>query len=194
MAFAYCEGFTVPALPNGGTWSTGLSGTSAQDASGQATASCSGNTLSVNAWCSWNCFLGDTYITMADGAQKQVRDLKPGDRVKGQTRINTVLHVPNYDTHQALYSFNGEKAFVTAGHPFMTTDGWKAIDPDMTPEESHNILVGKLEIGDSLITEDGSAYVIESIDKADMGTMRVYNPMLNGDHTYYVNGKLVHNK
>lgn len=65
----------------------------------------------------------------AHGGNKNIQDITIGDVLKGQTSNNTVLGF-----HQAklgdkeLYSFNDGEYFVTAEHPFMTIDGWKAMD------------------------------------------------------------------
>lgn len=132
---------------------------------------------------------------MADGSQKAVKDLRVGDVVKGETRNNTVQRVPSFDRRTKIYSFNGEEEFVTAGHPFKTLEGWKAIDPVETPLDGHNVKVTKLRVGDVLIREDGSHMKVDEITEAKQAEdHHVYNPVLDGDHTYYANGYLVHNK
>ncbi|WP_173202613.1 Hint domain-containing protein [Sphingopyxis sp. BSNA05] len=141
------------------------------------------------------CFVPEALITMADGSQKAVKDLKVGDLVKGETRNNTVQRVPSFDRRTKIYSFNGEEEFVTSGHPFKTLKGWKAIDPMETPLDGHNVKVTKLKVGDVLIREDGSHVKIDEITETEKeADHHVYNPVLNGDHTYYANGYLVHNK
>lgn len=133
---------------------------------------------------------------MADGTHKAVVDLKVGDLVKGETQNNPVLKTPVLDKLTKLYSFNNETTkFVTAGHPFKTKDGWKSIDPNETPQDGHTVKVGKLEVGDVLIREDGTEVTIETINETtEKQSLKVYNPALGGDNTYYANGYLVHNK
>jgi hypothetical protein len=78
-------------------------------------------------------------ITMANGSTKPIRDLAVGDMVRGKSGINRVIAIPKRHTEQTIYGFNGGKAFVTGGHPFYTREGWKAIDPSLTPSEKHNV-------------------------------------------------------
>lgn len=131
---------------------------------------------------------------MADGTQKPIKDLRVGDIVQGETQYNTVLRAPIIDKTGKLYGFNGRKPFVTEGHPFKTTDGWKAINPRQTPLEGHTVKVTSLEVGDFIIREDGSTFEIREINASEPKKLRVYNPALDGDNTYYADGYLVHNK
>ena len=141
------------------------------------------------------CFIADTIVSMADGTTKKIQDVKIGDILKGEKTNNTVLgfHDPKLEGRK-LYSFNGGRYFVTAEHPFKTTDGWKSIDPSKTAEENIGIKVTPLHIGDVLLTENGKV-LLKTIDsKNDKSDTQLYNFMLNGDHTYYADGYLVHNK
>ena len=92
-----------------------------------------------------------------------------------------------------LWSINGSEYFVTSEHPFMTTQWWKSFDPDLT-KEWVNLEVWKLKVWDILITEKWYKLIksLSSVN-ADEDT-QLYNLMLNGDHTYYADGYLVHNK
>jgi hypothetical protein len=140
------------------------------------------------------CFLGHTQITLEDGSKVRVDRLKAGDRIRAQDGINVVSAIPTRSVDEKIYSFNSGKAFVTGGHPFWTKDGWKAVDPSLTPKERHNVESSKLEVGDALFLEDGSKFTIESIQSEEGRGRTVYSPMVDGDHTYYANTFLVHNK
>lgn len=145
--------------------------------------------------CLQSCFLGEVAVTMADGSTKRIDQLEVGDRVQGKNGVNRVTATRDRATGEALYSFNDGEPFVTAGHPFWTDGGWKAIDPSKTPKEKHGVPIGKLEIGDVLLRPDGTRYTLHAIRRhqpADRN--RVYNPSMDGDHTYYADGFLVHNK
>ena len=131
---------------------------------------------------------------MADGTKKPINELKVGDVVRGETRYNKVLKAPEIKKEAKLYGFNGGEKFVTEAHPFKTLDGWKAINPQETPKEGHDIEVTKLMVGDMIIREDGSHFEVKSIDATDDQDLTVYNPVLDGDNTYYADGYLVHNK
>lgn len=141
------------------------------------------------------CFTSDTKVVMADGTNKNIQDVKIGDVLKGETTDNKVLglQLPKLNKRR-LYSFNGGRYFVTAEHPLKTIDGWKSIDPKKTDEENIGITVTELKVGDTLITESGNV-LLKTIDsKNDKVDTQLYNFNLDGDHTYYADGYLVHNK
>ena len=90
---------------------------------------------------------------------------------------------------------------MTAEHPFMTEEGWKAIDPELTINRNADFVeqYGKpnvLKVGDVLIKENGKKMLIETIESRDRypTKMPVYNLRVNGNSTYYADGYLVHNK
>lgn len=141
-----------------------------------------------------NCFLGEVTVTLENGTAVPIASLEVGDRVIGQRSVNEVVAVPTLTDGRPIYGFNGGAKFVTAGHPFFTSDGWKAIDPSQTPVEGHEISVGTLQVGDRIRNEDGLLMTITSIDREESGAHTLYNPTVSGDHTYYANGLLVHNK
>ncbi|MBN8544144.1 MAG: hypothetical protein J0M34_07765 [Alphaproteobacteria bacterium] len=151
------------------------------------------------------CFVTGTKIKMSDGSYKAIEQIEVGDLVQGQTLENMILAVDIYETDEPTYSINGGRHFITGEHPVMTTNGWAAIDPELTRlEYSHtkderihrdlgNLKV--LSVGDVMLTEGGKKVVIHSIDtKENSGhEQKLYNLRMNGDHTYYADGVLVHN-
>jgi hypothetical protein len=140
------------------------------------------------------CFTADTLVALSDGTLKNIQDIKIGDILKGETTNNKVLgfHRPILDGK--LYSLNGGRYFVTEEHPFKTIDGWKSINPEKTQLENIGITVTELNVGDILITEKGNI-LLETIDsKEGASNTELFNFLLDGDHTYYADGYLVHNK
>ena len=154
---------------------------------------------------------------MADGTSRPIEHIRAGDLVLGNAgRVNRVteVHLPLLG-QRPLYALNGSGYFVTAGHPFMTEEGWKAIDPSATPAEHAGLNVGRLTVGDRLLAlmgaavpvGGGKASSVEAVDvrieavelqslvgqSADRAT-QLYNLRLDGDHTYFANDLLVHNK
>lgn len=141
------------------------------------------------------CFLEDTQVTLANGTKKNIQNIKVGDQLKSVSGINTVQRLlrPKLG-NQSVYSINGSEEFFTANHPFLTTDGWKSLDPETTRKEIPTLTVSLMKIGDTLITESAEI-VIHSIEKTTKSTdTQLYNFELDGDHTYYANGYVVHNK
>lgn len=141
------------------------------------------------------CFTSSTLITLSDGSEKPVSSLSVGDMVKGETSDNKVLGVKKVLLgDRPLYSINGKEAFVTAGHPFKTEAGWKSIDPNETSREGVDLAVSKLAIGDRLLVSGGVEEVVSIEPRGGAAGQVLYNPMLDGDHTYFADGYLVHNK
>ena len=62
-------------------------------------------------------------------------------------------------------------------------------------KETHGSMkTTQLEVGDMMLMADGKKQAITAITGTEAGTTHtVYNPVLDGDHTYYANGMLVHN-
>ncbi len=141
------------------------------------------------------CFVADTKVTMADGSKKNIQDVKIGDMLMSKGGNNKVLgfHQPKLG-NQKLYSFNSGRYFVTAEHPFLTTDGWKSLDPEKTANEHLNINITALHVGDMLITDHGNVKLNSINGKYESSDTQLYNFILDGDHTYYADGYLVHNK
>jgi len=147
-----------------------------------------------------SCFIAGTMVKMADGTDMKIEDVVPGDLVKGKDGNNKVRSLdPTTLGNRKLYAFNGSNNFfVTAEHPFWTTDGWKAINPEATKEESvdlYNELTGSLEVGHEIQTLNGIVRIksIESkeINKPDLP---LYNFHVENDHSYFADGYCVHNK
>ena len=162
-----------------------------------------------------SCFVAGTMVLMADGSERPIESLRPGDLVRGAAgRVNRVVGIekPRLGARR-LYGFNAAEPFVTAEHPFLTMAGWKAIDPAATARENARLTVAALKTGDLLmraraaapqasagnLAEDSETAfwfelvtMIEAADAAAETT--VYNLLLDGDHSYVANGFVVHNK
>ena len=138
------------------------------------------------------CFTADTLIEMADGSRKPISEVKEGDRLRSANGAsNLVLKAAIYPHSGLKYSLNHGAHFVTESHPFLTTEGWRSINPALTEEEVPGFHAGKLMIGNVLLTRDGPVRLdsIESKSTPD----QVYSISTDGDHTYLANGFIVHN-
>ena len=95
---------------------------------------------------------------MANGSDKPIEQVEPGDRVLGRggkiNQVRGILYPVLGD--RPLYALNGGTAFVTASHPFLTTDGWKAIDPDAARAEVPGLDIERLTVGDVLLSVTSS--------------------------------------
>lgn len=92
-------------------------------------------------------------MPVADGSARPIESLRVGDRVRGRGgRIDTVLGVARTRLgRRRLWSINGSRPFVTAEHPFLGPDGWRAIDPGATALENPLLPVRPLARGDRLL-------------------------------------------
>ena len=126
---------------------------------------------------------------------KKIQDIIVGDVLKGVSTTNTVVALIRPQLgNKHLYAINDTHEFVTANHPFLTTKGWKSLDPIATQKEIPDLTVGLLEIGDTLITTSGTIVIQSIITKTALPSTQLYNFELDGDHTYFANGFAVHNK
>ena len=147
-----------------------------------------------------SCFIAGTKVRMADGTDMNIEDIIVGDLIKGKDGDNKVIALdPTLLGNRRLYAFNGSNNFfVTSEHPFWTTDGWKAINPEATKEESvdlYNELTGALSIGDYIQSLDGMIR-IKSIEEKEINTpdLPLYNFHVENDHSYFADRYCVHNK
>jgi len=146
------------------------------------------------------CFVAGTQIAMADGSYKNIEDVALGEVVLGKDSAhNTVLEFlrPTLgETGATMMAFNGGAPFMTSDHPvWIHEQGWKSFDPDMTYNK-YKMTVGKYAVGDVVETQDGSGFVIDSIEEySDQDQQQViYNFKLDGNNTYIANNLVVHNK
>jgi hypothetical protein len=141
---------------------------------------------------SGDCFIGKTSIIMEDESIKRIDEVIVGDIVKSEINTSNVVSIDIHkEKEYTIYSLNNSEAFVTAEHPFKTTTGWKAINP-LETFKTHGIESNILEIGDILITKEGTEE-LKSINKSTKTVDTVYNLRLDNEHVYYANGYLVHN-
>ncbi len=142
-----------------------------------------------------HCFVEGTKILLSNGNSMMVENLKVGDLVLGSqglyNKVVELMILQKQDRH--IYAFNGGRYFVTEAHPFMTTDGWKAMNPVAAHEVNPQLTIGQLKEGDIMITQSGTIR-LERIEFKFIKGVVVYNPVLDGSHDYYADGFLVHNK
>ena len=177
---------------------TSLGGAAAATAAAVAAAAAAAGSSSGSSSGS-SCFIAGTMVTMADGCQRPIDSIRAGELVLGAGgRGNRVLGIetPLLGARR-LYAFDGGRAFVTAEHPFLTDLGWKAIDPAATLRENPGLTVGRLQPGDTPVRHgagDGNVPLSRIDAIAAPASTLLYNLLLEGDHSYYADAYLVHNK
>lgn len=164
-----------------------------------------------------SCFVAGTRVLMADFSEKPIELIEIGELVMScHGAPNRVVGVerPQLGARK-LYALGRSRPFVTAEHPFLAADGWRAINPAATKAENSGLAVGRLSEGDEIAVARfdsghgiaGSLALALPIElnlafrpvgrivahTADPSTI-VYNLLLDGDHAYFADGFLVHNK
>ena len=139
------------------------------------------------------CFKEWTQVRLPDGTTTAIENIQTGNIVLwSENTQNTVLKLFKiWNNNWDLYAINNSDYFVTDTHPFMTTEGWKSLNPVWSSKENPGMIFWQLEIGDILITEQGTT-IIYSLEKTAYAWY-VYNFRLDGNKTYYADWYLVHN-
>jgi len=182
--------------------------------------------LHARAYAESSCFIGSARIalknqdsirlsTMEDAyhgwqAQQSANEISDVEyneiAIGNENAENKILEFRKKVGRYRLYGFNTEEPFVTGGHPFLTTDGWKCfneeagqtIRPDLNPTQ---INVGDRLIKYNFITnsyfEEEITSIIETFESCAVYSIDVEGPdseSATGNDTYIVNGYVVHNK
>lgn len=138
------------------------------------------------------CFIAGTKVTLADGTLKNIEDVRDAFLMTSG-EPEQVLKKYAIPYKGFVYAFNGNgNYFVTPTHPFMTTEGWKSLDPEGTKRESPGIEVSLLSLGDTFIMRDSQTKNLTQLDSKEISTT-VYNFGVNGTHEFYADDYLVHN-
>ncbi len=127
------------------------------------------------------CFLGGTRIA-TPGGDVPIESLEVGDEVLSKSSNGEPLYARVTKTYRTIevgyFVINGGIS-VTATHPIRVGERW--------------VVVEDLRIGDEIVGPDGATIVVESMDEIHYG-VRVYNIEVDGTHTFFADGLLVHNK
>jgi hypothetical protein len=149
------------------------------------------------------CFVGDTKISMADGSTKNIEDILVNDLIltydpetslSGIGSVTSIESPIKNDIIEFILS-NDTIINATTEHPFWVIDkGWSSYSPERTILD-HHMKVAKIEIGDVLIDVNGNYVTLLSMNNNNTEFKKVYNILMSeGNHTYYADGILVHNK
>jgi intein/homing endonuclease len=159
----------------------------------------------INAFITHNapCFVAGTMVTLEDGSLKKIEDVKSGDIVStfdlktGEIKQNVVNAVFSKQVNQIVeYKFNnGDVLKCTSDHPiFVEGKGWTSYDSTLSNEMySLEEDVKQIEIGDNVKLFDGLSMIVDII-KHEEDTL-VYNLQdIEGNHNFFANNVLVHNR
>jgi len=149
------------------------------------------------------CLVAGTKILLADGkTQKNIEDIKPGDKVMGydtahkKLAAETVLATdhPIRDHHYTVKLADGTEIGLTREHPLYSEKGWASIDPASTLAENPKLVVAQLTVGDKLLESSGKYVTIVSIQFIP-GNVQTYNLKdVTGYNDFVANGIVTHNK
>lgn len=143
------------------------------------------------------CFPAGVKITMADGTAKNIEDVEIGDMVRSynpDTKEISSWEVQLYGKPKLrVWSINDGLLEITEDHPLRVKKqdgkiGWGSIVPLNTHVRLDEVL--KIEVGDSLFTDEGTWIEVTSITFDDT-VVRCYNILSRvGTKTYFANGIL----
>ena len=161
------------------------------------------------------CFFHDAIVTMADGSIKAIEDVRVGDMILGafgehnqvlalhrpllgnntMTNINNEHHTSSHHPH-----ISPNKKFYAVKPAVVMSDTYgkshEVLDENMVPYQRflsglNSGRVQQMEIGIKLKTIDG-AREVTFLDTYEMAPeTQLYNLVLSGSHTYYVDGYAV---
>jgi hypothetical protein len=139
------------------------------------------------------CILEGTAILRADGKSLKIEDLKIGDVLKTSKGEAAIKAINKFTQEKdTLYGLNGGVPFITEEHPLLTTSGWKSINPEITSVKSDLGVVGKLAIGDFVVTSSG-VIEVKTFEKHELsGGVTAYNISLEGGKSFIANDVVVH--
>jgi len=125
---------------------------------------------------------------------KPIEQVEVGDRIlsagpDGKLRYSWVVRTLRYLQNEYLV-INGVVR-TTSTQPFWV----QAASPIPAALEANYgwRTAAELRVGDSFLDMDGRSSIINTIERVDRG-VRTYNLLVEGDHTFFVHGYLVHNK
>ncbi len=149
------------------------------------------------------CFVAGTEVKLSNGDSKNIEDIIPGDNVisfnedtkKKESGEVTEIHQFSSTHLIEIELADGNKITSTDDHPYYV-DGYKlaSFDPDSTNADydlPDN--VEQLNVGDFVYNFEGDLIEIISIEELE-DEKTTYIITVDGNHNFYANSILVHNK
>lgn len=148
------------------------------------------------------CFVKGTKITMSDYTTKNIEDVKIGDFVitynekTGKQEPGEVSGVASPMRSDIVEYELSNNVIIksTTCHPYWVIDkGWSSFDPELT-KRLYDFSVEQIKENDILLSIDNDEIIIYNITELITKEIITYNLSVIGNHTYYANNILVHNK
>ncbi len=140
----------------------------------------------------YQCLKLDTPVLMADGTQKEIKDIQIGDEVisfnpttlvQKKTRVVNQFVRPTDKPIVEIKTFSGRTITATSDHPFLTTEGW------MAPSQ---MIPGQTLVGISSDNSDIIFVPVESV--TSVANCLIADITVESDnHSFIANGFCVHN-
>lgn len=181
---------------------------SSQDISISITVSASGGEITVSGvqrTTETCCLTGETLISMADGTQKQIKDVVVGDKVLSYntethkleiTTVETLIHVKRTELVYITFA-DGSQIKITPDHPMFSERGWIVYSPEKGQRAYSDIELQDTgtQIGDMIFSLsllfDKEIVNMEYVVCEEIDT---YTFTTKDNHNYFAQGVLVHNK
>ena len=143
------------------------------------------------------CLLAGTKITMADGSDKVIEEVKVGDSVlcydvddqEANVSVVQSIHSPTRTHYFEVHFEDGRCLWITNDHPIYCLSGWRCIDPTRIS----SMPVGKLEVGDGVANSDGTYTGVTLIRRHEGPIQTWILENVEPFHTFYAENFLVHN-
>ncbi|WP_238989454.1 RHS repeat-associated core domain-containing protein [Flavobacterium sp. LMO8] len=151
------------------------------------------------------CFAEGTMITMSDGSEKEIQDVKFGDIVLTYNFKTTKLEPkkvlqkinPIRNEIITIGFDNGVKNINTIDHPyFVESKKWSSFSPELT-FKNYGFSVNNIEIGDSCFyISNGNLVKVKIVYfEVTNSSIQTYNLSdVEDNNNFFANGILVHNK
>lgn len=146
------------------------------------------------------CVLGNAKILMADGSEKEILAIEPGDLVfslGGGISVTSREMVVNPHVGR-YYSINDDDPFMSPEHPILSQTGWRCLNPQLAMEMTPHLEVSLLSVGDIVCKVKGYNYakntieyenvVVERINLAEIDEIGYDLHFSDGYKSYHANG------
>ena len=138
------------------------------------------------------CFLAGTLVLLADGSQKPIEDIRPGDQVRtgpAKVEVAKVAEVLSREVKEVC-TIEFRRAWQTTGSAVASRKVTATIEHEFWVDGRGWTAAGQLVAGDWLSSSDGSRSQVVGVKRMP-GQARVYTFVNEADHAFYANGILV---